>query len=110
MKIYQVYQYDAMWGEYDHIVGSYLKKERAEEVMAKCMAEDEEKHRQSLRCGACPLINAETVQETEDAVKECSSNCKDFVIMKNGEEIDCENWVSYYDIPVYQIKEVEVEE
>ena len=57
MKIYQLHEYGGEWEDsYDYIIGSYLRKERAEEEKIKAEVKDNKLVEHSNRCWACPFI------------------------------------------------------
>ncbi len=111
MKIYQLHQYGGEWEDsYDYIVGSYLRKERAEEAMAIFQRVDQIKVKESRQCCCCPLFNSST-DDSDKLKEECIAYCDRFRVAEYDDGgIDCDNWQSYYDEPMYCIKEVEVEE
>ena len=112
MKIYQLHEFGGEWEDfYDRIVGSYIKRERAEEEKLKRQAKVREEQRQSLICNDCPICDSFGRDDTEILAKECASYCKRFEREDDGDgSIDCANWTSRYDEPSFEVKEVDIEE
>lgn len=115
--MFTIYQIHEKGGEYedcfDHIVGSYLRKERAEEAIKTLQDEEEKRRARALKCQNCPvhdcdcnnyLVISEYCEDFDDAYEQ----------VDDGEEqLFCKNeYYSYsaYDDVYYEMKEVEVEE
>jgi hypothetical protein len=57
MIIYQLHEYTGQWEDYcDYVVGSYLKKERAEKEKIKAQINEKELIEQSKKCVNCPFL------------------------------------------------------
>ena len=112
MKIYQIHKYGGEWEDsYDYIVGSYLYRHRAEEIMEDLKQKSNIKHEEVLHCQDCPIWNLgnEGITE-EDVAKECITYCDRFCRDDYDDgSFDCNNWQSYYEKPMYRIEEIEVE-
>ena len=108
MKIYQLHEYGGEWEDaYDYIIGSYLRKERAEEVMAQAKLQDESDRELSRRCNRCPFTNC---WEPDDKVaKQCEQYCDKFKYIDLGDDgFDCGNYTTHWNDVYFRIEEVEV--
>lgn len=108
MKIYQLHKYGGEWEDaYDHIIGSYMGKERAEEEKAKAEAEEHELKEWSNKCDDCPYLYDSFL--TND---ELLSYCSRAKLEKNeyDDDVDCQNYTIYWFESYFRIEEVEVEE
>ena len=108
MKIYQLHKYEGEWGDsYDHIIGSYMRKERAEEEKIKAEAEERELKEQSEKCDECPYLYDPFITNEELLVY-----CSKAKLEKNkyNDDIDCQNYMTHWDDVCFRIEEVEVEE
>ena len=111
MKIYQLHKYGGQWEDsYDHIIGSYLRKERAEEEKSKAEANEKELMERADKCENCPLL-VEAWDNMNDLLSKYSDYCDVMKLEESSYGIDCENYYSHWDNNVtFEIKEVEVEE
>ena len=111
MTIYQLHECGGEWEDYrDYIIGSYLRKERAEEEKAKAEAKEKELIEQSNKCGRCPF-ETEDFDKLDDLLVEYSDYCDKAVLRSDFEGcIYCENCYSHWDEMRFYIEEVEVEE
>ena len=111
MKIYQIHDTFGEWDGYnDYIVGTYLRKEKAEEELEKFRANERELVKQAMECAACPLADWLTLTEFKDYEKDGLNTCprfKKFVDDRDG-EVTCRNTYNHWDEHEYEIKEVEV--
>ena len=110
MKIYQIHEYSGKWEDFrDIIVGSYLRKERAEEELLILEQEEKVYLENKLKCLNCPFI-----WDDEEKLDILLSLHQDYCAKRSltGDDygIRCENYTSYHDNRTYRIKEVEVEE
>lgn len=108
MKIYQLHKYGGEWEDhFDYIIGSYLRKERAEEEKAKYEAKEKVVMEQSKKCEDCPYLYDAYI--TND---ELLSYCPNAKLEKNefNNDIDCQNYYVTWDEAYFKIEEVEVEE
>ncbi|MBO5828840.1 MAG: hypothetical protein J6R59_10385 [Paludibacteraceae bacterium] len=118
MVIYQLHEYGGEYEDtYDHIIGSYLRKERAEEEKAKAEAEEKKRREKSERCQNCLFLKdiakdnfASLENLFNTVVDEFSDYCDEVELIEDDYGIDCENWEVSWDEPTFEIEEVEVEE
>ena len=110
MKIYQLHEYGGEWEEaYDYIIGSYFRRERAEEEKAKSELKCEEDRQLSRHCSNCPIINGWSLDE--EVAKKCEKYCDKFKYVDMGDDgFDCGNYVGLWYDSHFKIEEVEVEE
>ena len=113
-KIYQIHEMSGEYEDYrDTIIGSYLRKEKAEEVIKTLQDEEEERRARALKCQNCPVHDYDC-----NNYLVISEYCKDFDdVYERGddeeERLFCKNeYCSYpaYDNMYYEMQEVEVEE
>ena len=111
MKIYQIHKYGGEWEDYyDYIVGSYIRKERAEEMMGAFVEQSKSDREQARRCGRCPAWN-QLGDNTEQIAMECGIYCDKFHRDNNEDgTFECSNWMSINYESHFRIEEVEVEE
>ena len=112
MKIYQLHKYGGEWEDsYDHIIGSYLRKERAEEMLSYFQEQEMMAQELNSHCKNCPMLNSATI-DSEKLAEECVTYCNNFIRVNydDGDDCDCENWLPIYEKSYYRIEEVEVEE
>ena len=106
MRIYQIHKCGGQWEDsYDYIVGSYLKKERAEEEKVKLEAEEQELRDQSQKCNECPFLYDAFITN-----EELLAYCPQADLRKYGDDLDCNNYFQLWDESYFKIEEVEVEE
>ena len=111
MKIYQIHKYGGQWEDaYDHIVGSYIRKERAEEVMTSLKQQSKLREEESRHCIDCPCWEL-----LGDNVEQIAQKCADYCTRFDRDNqydggFECNNWQSYYELPGFRIEKVEVEE
>lgn len=104
MKIYQLHEYGGQWEDsFDYIIGSYLKKERAEEEKAKAQIREKELTEQHNKCNNCPYLYDEFISN-EDLL----SYCPKAKLVKGEYGMDCENYYTHWDASTFEIVEVEV--
>lgn len=106
MIIYQLHKYSGEWEDFiDSIIGSYSRKERAEEEKAKAEAKEKELIEQSNKCNDCPYLYDAFISN-DDLLSYCSkAKLKEY-----EDDVDCENYYQHWDEATFKIKEVEVEE
>lgn len=110
MKIYQIHEYSGEYEDYrDYIIGSYLRKERAEEEMAKAEANEAEAIEQNNRCNICPFTEA-SYSEFDNLLSEFQGHCDKMELYDSDYGIKCRNYYHHWDKAYFEIKEVEVEE
>ena len=110
MKIYQLHEYNSEWEIFtDYIIGSYLRKERAEEEKAKAELEEKELIEYGKRCSECPFIE-EGYNDLESLLIEHYDYCDKAKLINGDYGIDCKNYYSHWEERTFEIKEVEVEE
>ena len=111
MKIYQLHahSYDYEYS-YDYIIGSYLKKERAEEEKTKAELEERELASHGKRCENCPFLEDDSYM-LDKLMKKYHNYCPDAKLEENEEYgICCENYYLHWNESTFKIEEVEVEE
>lgn len=110
MVIYQLHEYS---GEYDYfcdrIIGSYLRRERAEEEEDKAMAKEKRMAERSKKCGSCPFLEKD-FEKVHDLLSEYYCYCDESKLKNSEYGIECENYCSIWDEARFEIVEVEVEE
>lgn len=111
MKIYQLHECGGQWEDgYDLIIGSYLRKERAEQEKVKV----EEKLRKLManakRCRNCPFLEKDNMTEVEDMLSYYDDYCSEMKLEDSPWGINCDNYCYIYEESDFYIKEVEVEE
>lgn len=110
MIIYQLHKYSGEF-EYceDYIIGSYLRKERAEEAKVKAEEHTKEMMKYSKKCQNCPFLE-EDFSDIDNLLVEHSDYCSEAKLRESKYGMDCENYYTIWDEPTFEIKEVEVEE
>ena len=114
--MFKIYQIHKISGEYEYyqdiIVGSYLRKERAEEVIKTLRDEEDRRRARAIKCRECPVQDHDC-----DFRSVINEYCEDFEEGREtafGEDqLFCKNrYCSYpaYDDAYYEIQEVEVEQ
>ena len=114
--MFTVYQIHKMSGEYedyrDIIIGSYLRKERAEEVIKTLRDKEKERRERSLKCQNCPVHDYNC--DFRSVINEYCEDFEEERELDDGEEQTfCKNeYYSYssYDAVYYEIQKVDVEE
>ena len=108
MKIYQLHKYGGEWEDaYDYIIGSYLRKERAEEEKIKAELQDKSDKELARRCSNCPLICSWGLDD--EVARKCAEYCDKFKYIDMGDDgFDCGNYTTYWDEVCFRIEEVEV--
>lgn len=110
MKIYQLHEYGGEWEDYhDYIIGTYLRKERAEEEKAKAEAKKKELIERSRKCNRCPFLVFPPL-DLNDLLDRHSDYCTEAKLEEDAYGIECDNYYQYWDENRYDIREVEVEE
>ena len=110
MKIYQLHEYGGGWEDsYDRIIGSYLRRERAEEEKIKAEIKETELMEHGQRCKYCPFIE-EIFIDLESLTSEYPDYCKEAKLENGDYGINCENYYVHWDESSFGIEEVEVEE
>lgn len=111
MKIYQLHEFGGEWEDrYDIIIGSYLRKERAEEEKGKAEIKEEELIKHSKRCRACPFIEEESLLSLDKLKSLYPDYCEKMKLEESSYGIGCENFYMKWNESYFEIKEVEVEE
>lgn len=106
MIIYQLHEYSGAYEDfYDRIIGSYLRKERAEEEKVKAEAQEKELVDQSKKCNECPYLYDAFISNDE-----LLSYCPKAKLKEYDGDVDCDNYYSHWDDATFEIIEVEVEE
>lgn len=114
--MFKIYQIHEISGEYedrlDNIIGSYFRKERAEEVLKILRDKEEERRVQALKCQNCPVHDRGCTNRLIIG-KYCEDFDNAYAQDDDGKYLFCKNeYCSYpaYDDMYYKIDEVEVEE
>ena len=112
MKIYQLYEYGGQWEDaFEYIIGSYMRKERADEEKLKAEQKETERIKQYKRCNNCPINDNDLQSETlEYAQHTCHNYCGNAQILEDKFGYDCENYAGSWEESKFRIIEVEVEE
>ena len=110
MNIYQLHEFGGEWEySYDHLIGSYLRKERAEEEKIKAEAKEKELIKHSKRCMLCPFLEG-TFSNINDLLSKHPNYCTESKLEETDYGIGCENYHLHWDESSFEIREVEVEE
>ena len=112
MKIYQLHEYSGLWEYFhDYIIGSYLRKERAEEELDKAKTEEEELREKNNKCSECPFLG-EPFCDLDKLISEHNNYCSEKELEDSGLKygICCNNYYLKWQDSTFEIKEVEVEE
>lgn len=112
MKIYQLHEYSGEWEDYrDRIIGSYLRKERAEEEMARAESKEKELLERGRKCANCPFLEFEdTWTDVGKLLSEYPDYCQDAKLEDTEYGINCSNYYYKWDDATFDVVEVEVEE
>lgn len=110
MKIYQIHQYSGAWEYFrDDIVGSYLKKERAEEEKTNAELKEKQMIEHGLRCIKCPFLEKYS-DNINNLLSKYPDYCAEIELEEGKYGLNCKNYYAYWDESTFEIKEVEVEE
>ena len=111
MIIYQLHECGGEWEDYhDYIIGSYLRKERAEEEKTKAEAKEKELIEHGKRCQNCPFLGEE-FEDLDNLMSEYSDYCNEAKLVDEGDYgVGCENYYLHWNENSFYVKEVEVEE
>lgn len=110
MKIYQLHKFGGEWEDsYDYIIGSYLRKERAEEEKLKAEQKERELVEKSEKCNSCPFLDYPS-DGLNNLLSKYSYYCDKADLEESDYGVDCNNYYSLWDKSYFEIKEVEVEE
>lgn len=108
MKIYQIHEYSGQWEDFcDRIIGSYLKKEKAEEAIVKAMEKEKERIEQGKKCANCPFLD-DPFESVASLWPKHKDYCAEAKLSDSEYGINCENYYSHWDEADFEIKEVEV--
>lgn len=110
MKIYQLHKYGGEWEYYDYTIGSYLRKERAEEEKFKAEVKEKELMAHGDRCNRCPFLDDEPFADINKLKEKYFYYCDEAKLEADDYGINCENYFSKWDESSFRIEEVEVEE
>jgi len=92
MKIYQLHEYSGEWEDFrDNIIGSYLRRERAEEEKAKAEAKEKELIECSDKCDNCPFLERD-FDKPEDLLLEFPDYCEKAELEETDYGIKCLNY------------------
>lgn len=110
MTIYQLHEYGGQWEDrFDYIIGSYLKKERAEAEKAKAEENELQLRKKHNKCTNCPFLDEEWEYRYE-LLSEYANHCDEADLEEIPYGMDCKNYFSKWDDSYFKIEEVEVEE
>ena len=110
MKIYQLHKYSGKWEDFeDRIIGSYLRKQRAEEEKAKAETKEKAMLAHSKKCDGCPFLEYD-FDSLDDLLLEYPDYCDMAELEEIEHDIVCKNCYTHWDESAFKIMEVEVEE
>lgn len=110
MTIYQVHEYGGDYDyPYNYIIGSYLRRERAEEEKLKAEVVNQRLIERSKKCIRCPFVE-NSFHSIDEALAKHSNYCSEAKLEQGEYGIDCENYSVCWDENHFDIEEVEVEE
>ena len=111
MTIYQLHEYSGEWEDFrDRIIGSYLRKERAEEEKNKAETKEKELIECSKRCAKCSFLR-NNFDSINDFLSKHPNYCKEAKLEEDEDYgIYCANYYHHLYEASFEIKEVEVEE
>ena len=111
MKIYQIHKYGGEWEDaYDYLVGSYLRKERAEEVMAEKQEENQRREEYVRHCNHCPYCDYFDQNDNKALADKMREYCDHSDIKCDSDgELFCDAGDFYSEEGYFRIEEVEVE-
>lgn len=111
MIIYQLHKYGGEWEDsFDYIIGSYLKKEKAEEEKIKAETEEKKLAEQNQKCNRCPFLRHFFTNNSNDLNAEYSYYCSEAKLVNDKWGVYCENYCEYWYESFFKIEEVEIEE
>lgn len=109
MTIYQLHECGGEYEDYyNRIIGTYLRKERAEEEKAKAEAKEKELVEHSRKCNHCPFLEFDL--SMDELFSLYSEYCSEAELEEDKYGLECENYYSHWDESSFYISEVEVEE
>ena len=109
MTIYQLHKYSDNIDRFrDYIIGSYLRKERAEEEKAKAEAKEKDLREHGKRCINCPFIEFEP-SGLQELLAEYPDYCSEAKLEETEYGIKCDNYYIHWK-NAFKIEELEVEE
>ena len=114
MKIYQLHKYCGEGSNTsDKIIGSYMRKERAEEEKIKAENAEKLKLERSQKCEKCPFTNCSSTNPDymmKKLLREHPDYCSDVNLYIIASYIECENYSVYPEEATFEVVEEEVEE
>ena len=111
MKIYQLHEYSGEWEDFrDRIIGSYLRKERAEDEKAKAEQKEKLLIERGKRCNNCPVFDEYPFASFDSVCTKHSDYCSEMKLEETEYGLNCKNYFHHWDDATFEIKEVEVEE
>ena len=110
MKIYQLHQHGGEWEDYrDRIIGSYLKKERAEEEKLKAEKEEETNRARDAQC--CRCLYMSDIKDNALLADLMRQHCDHSDIHCDSDgELFCKAYYYHWRDYNFYVEEVEVEE
>ena len=110
MKIYQLHKYSGEYEDFcDRIIGSYLRKERAEEEKIAAEAKESELAERGRKCNQCPFTEHPFANLGELLAK-YPNYCSHKQLHDDSYGIYCDNGYIHWSNATFEIKEIEVEE
>ena len=110
MIIYQIHEHSGMYEDFrDTIVGTYLKKDKAEQAMKALIKQDKAQIKLLEKCRKCPIDDLDLHDDTLEVMQSaCIKFCKKAEVVEKRYGYDCENRIIIYDDCTYYITEIEV--
>ena len=111
MKIYQLHEHGGSYEDYyNNIVGTFLRKEKAEEVKLLAEITELKLRERGARCMQCPYCAA-MFENMEQMLSEYPDYCEDLELMFDDDGYAyCPNWTVKWEDSEFYIKEVDVDE
>ena len=111
MKIYQLHEHSGEWEDYrDRVIGSYLRKERAEEEKLKAEKFESILRERSDKCNKCPIFSLNPFLEINKLIREHGDYCDLMEVEESDYGPECMNYAVKWDYSTFEVVEVEVEE
>jgi hypothetical protein len=106
-----LHEYSGEWEDFrDRIVGSYLRKERAEEEKTRAEAEEKELVKKSKRCNNCPVFDAYPFASLDSLLDKYCDYCSEMKLEETDYGLNCDNCYHHWYESTFYIEEVDVEE
>lgn len=109
MTVYLVME---AFGEYEdyreRIIGAFLDREKAEKLIAKKKEQNEQDYAQWKKCSNCPAYWYNRLDDLSYC--EHLASCRIAIDEDGDEQVDCFEYISYFDSCSYWITELKVTE